>query len=924
MINYKDIYNKKLSAFLHDPIDKPFILMQGIHHEERAKHLADLLLVSLEKVEGPDWIASAMERVLLPKKSSMKAELQVKFLDDPEIKHPLSGQNLDCKDLKSFPLDKIKEVVEQSASELAVPNPEKQFLNLWRNYLEKIIQKSPSKIKKYWSVIPADTRIPDHSIFEHLRITSACFNAMSDRENNILRHNLSFLLCSIGPVQSFIATARKLQDLWMGSFILSYLTWTGIKVVVQKYGPDAVIFPDLYKQPLVDHWLEKEKGVMTIGYKEGDLVLPSLPNRFLVIVPNDRVSEFGNAVESEIKKTFITKGFEALHNLKAGSKGQLMDLEIDEKQFEKHLNQFLNVYWVAVPWPQSGDEKADWLAALDTFSSYLAPKRIVNIKKALQFFADKGEYPPNIGTAYELLYGFTEQALGSRKNIRNFVQVLEEGQKCSLCGERRAFIKESASIRGYRKGLMAEKEFLCGVCMTKRLGKYAFPDIFSSDLEIEFPSISEVAVSDLKLHLIQNDPDNYARYIGLCRDLFGEDVAHKTDLLPMVYTRTAYQGDNIGGEFLIDDFLTEKNLKHALGKSSKEELLADEKKSLESLQKELKKITLTYFVPSSYYAVIMLDGDNMGKWLKGDFSPSIAQVFHSRVWENLPENYKHEIVNVCHEQKRPMSPAIHGAISTALRHYSLTLVRRIVEKDHLGKLTYAGGDDVLALVNLRDLFSVMVKLRAAFSGHIDKDMKVDFIKKVSGFVDVGDELVMTMGPRATASMGVVIAHYKMPFSLVLDKVREMEKKAKEEKDKDAFAISLMKHSGEINEGVAKWKYKDNTRPEGTIATLKKLSGWIRNESISNKFIYSIRDEFSRLCNKKGIINVSSGIFKSEIHRLLQRSSKKADDEFKKKIYLHSWELYELFMDIGSSLEWFLTLLETSNFLAREVKEVKKP
>ena len=204
-----------------------------------------------------------------------------------------------------------------------------------------------------------------------------------------------------------------------------------------------------------------------------------------------------------------------------------------------------------------------------------------------------------------------------------------------------------------------------------------------------------------------------------------------------------------------------------------------------------------------------------------------------------------------------MSPAIHGAISAALRDYSLSLVKRIVEEHHLGKLIYAGGDDVLALVNLRDLFSVMVELRGAFSGHIDRSMNVDFTEEVSGFVDMGEDLIMTMGPTATASAGVVIAHYKMPFALVLDKVRDMGKKAKKLEDKDAFAISLMKHSGEVSEGVAKWKYEDNNYPGGTVAILEKLADWIRTDWISNKFIYSFQDEFLRLADSNGIVNVTS-------------------------------------------------------------------
>jgi len=916
------IFSKKLSAFLHDPIDKPYILMQGEGHEERAAYLADLMQVSIEKSEGSDWIASAMERVLLPGGSSRNKKLQTKFLDAPEIKHPLSGKDLECGKLKGCQLDAIKENVEKSARELAVDNTEKQFLNLWRNYIETIKKNSSPEIRKYWSVIPADTRIPDHSIFEHLRITSACHNAMADRENKMLRHNLSFFLCSIGPVQSFISTARKLQDLWMGSFILSYLTWAGMKVVVQKYGPDAVIFPDLYKQPLVDHWLKNEKGIEPVDSMENHIALPTFPNRFLAIVPNDSVSELGDTIEHKIKNTFIAKGIEAVHNLKNGSKGKLLNFSIDETQLREHLSNFLDVYWVAVPWPQAVKGKSDWQSALDTFSGYLDSKNVNNAKKALQFFSEKGEYPPNIGSVYELLYSFTEKALGSRKSIRNFDQIREEGQKCSLCGERRAFKKESQCIRGYKKGLMGEKEFLCGVCLTKRLGKYAFADIFK-DIETEFPSIAEVAVSDFKLDLLQNKSEEFASYVEKCRTLFGKDFAHKTHLLENVKATTNYDGNNIGGEFFIQDFLTGKNLNKALDRDAGDQLPDDIAEKLEKLQNVLKEMTKAAFKPSPYYAVIMMDGDDMGKWLKGDFAPTVDQIFHSRVWENLPASYQEELIHVLDKKKRPMSPAIHSAISAALRNYSLSFAKRIVEDEHLGKLIYAGGDDVLALVNLRDLLSVMKKLRAAFSGHINGDLQVDFKADVSGFVDTGNNLLVTMGPKATASMGVTIAHYKMPFSMVLDKARKMEKMAKEvDKKKNAFAIALMKHSGEIRECAAKWYYEEIDKHGGTIDLIETLAKLIKSDVLSNKFIYSLRDEFLRLSDKKGAININSQIIKEEMKRLILRAQKKKGNKIKEELVAIASDMYELFCNMNWQMESFLTLLETANFLAREVKEVK--
>ena len=43
-------------------------------------------------------------------------------------------------------------------------------------------------------------------------------------------------VCSIGPVQDFIATARKSRDLWFGSWLLSELSATVTSILMRgKY-----------------------------------------------------------------------------------------------------------------------------------------------------------------------------------------------------------------------------------------------------------------------------------------------------------------------------------------------------------------------------------------------------------------------------------------------------------------------------------------------------------------------------------------------------------------------------------------------------------------------------------------------------------------------------------------------------------------
>ena len=62
--------------------------------------------------------------------------------------------------------------------------------------------------------------------------------------------NKSIGIFTIGPVQSFISSAKKTKDFWAGSYLLSYLTWTALKVVIEESNENSVVFPAIDGQPL--------------------------------------------------------------------------------------------------------------------------------------------------------------------------------------------------------------------------------------------------------------------------------------------------------------------------------------------------------------------------------------------------------------------------------------------------------------------------------------------------------------------------------------------------------------------------------------------------------------------------------------------------------------------------------------------------
>ena len=53
----------------------------------------------------------------------------------------------------------------------------------------------------------------------------------------------NLLIISLGPIQDFIAAARRCRDLWFGSWILSDLSKTVARTIAEKLDRNALVFP---------------------------------------------------------------------------------------------------------------------------------------------------------------------------------------------------------------------------------------------------------------------------------------------------------------------------------------------------------------------------------------------------------------------------------------------------------------------------------------------------------------------------------------------------------------------------------------------------------------------------------------------------------------------------------------------------------
>ncbi len=454
-----------------------------------------------------------------------------------------------------------------------------------------------------------------------------------------------------------------------------------------------------------------------------------------------------------------------------------------------------------------------------------------------------------------------------------------------------------------------------------------------------------VATAAFKLRVIENFSQNdllvsVKNYVEIIKHIAGDRWCGTP--IPMVIKAcrddiskefARLEGDWLYEEaFDNEDALLEEN--KSIGSSDLKKLIMEAKKRQKSLFEVIDKIdrdkedAKKIGRPSTYYAVLLMDGDNMGRWLSGESAPNIDDVLHPTVKNNLIEdNHWQSLL----KQKRPLNPSLHLATSKALRDFSLKVAREIVEKDHLGKLVYAGGDDVLAFVNLRDLADVMRKLRAYFSGSLISNREtnkvdIDFGEGGTGFVPVdgdGDPIninsqkpikgfILSMGTNATASMGVVIAHHSSNLSQVLDEVRKCEKEAKKLKEKNAFCIALDKRSGGTEYVKARWYYSLGSKSIfESIPLLQQWADSFYNDYISPRFVYSFRTE------TKGLEELPEEGIKLELIRIATRHRDKKRGNLNENNLNDLLEGLVILHRNGHSLEEIGAFLSLCAFLGRE-------
>ena len=199
-----DFREDLLLAWLHDPFDKA-LTVQG--HESRARRYASAALgenVSRRRLRRlaaqADVFAAVAERVPLPT-AGPDGLRAVGPEDGLRIVHPCSGAPADLRPCSLDP-DRAAAVIGKLVGGLS--GPRERFLAIWRLLPDAVAVEFGDDMAR----LPADTRIPDHTLFQNTDITAGLY-ASGAQDGKA-----AFLSFTLGPVQPFIGAARSVRDLW--------------------------------------------------------------------------------------------------------------------------------------------------------------------------------------------------------------------------------------------------------------------------------------------------------------------------------------------------------------------------------------------------------------------------------------------------------------------------------------------------------------------------------------------------------------------------------------------------------------------------------------------------------------------------------------------------------------------------------------
>lgn len=1006
------LWQTKLHARLHDPAEKALVLLrdpagheggsaQVLHRLLGYQRIAaanidpdntDALHGALFKkgiptaiyntVRRADWWAAAADRPQWPLQEITVSTTagqpltlkiadwaQVRWTKKPVLIHPLTGTEFnlgdyggladtDLDDLKSRSFEHFAGLVQPGSKADGEVDWFRTLLAFWRFGQSLREDNDNGTLGLLWPLLPADTRVPDHSIWDHLDLTSAFAGAFAADPDG----EAALLTVALGPVQSFIEAARSTSDLWAGSHLLARLAWQAMKPVCLALGPDAILFPRLRGVPQVDVWLRDECGLPAALFDECEwthsatdanpLFSAALPNRFVAIVPRSMATQLAQQIEQAVRGWLLAQGNDAMDRLlKAAGLDQAGEQHC-HRQMREQLAGFPEVHWAVVPFslikPRNAERQTDldtsalsaamapfFGVASDQPSGFLASPAWKVLQKELQWDDNTTFFAPNPGALYAAVHDLAERALAAAKAVRPFAPSSQQGWRCSLTGETEWLTTDPAQLQtSYRQqtdtlwARIAQRrpawakpgEHLGALPALKRL----WPTMFADEVGRAVGSITSAGaqrfVVSTHTMALAHQLDRWLAAGAPGADKLREALANKP-AEPVALPRKLALDHGQHPAFDLAKRLPA--LLDAQDDLDDREPAAAQARALTQLIKNTLGSAGTGPARiETYYSLLLMDGDHMGAWLAGGDAHAISyrESFHPQVRAGFDAHaLRQPLLRAYAQQKRALSPNRHLAISGALNDFSLIVARQVIEGEHLGRLIYAGGDDVMAMLPVADLLPAMQRLSVAYAGH-DPDHSAgdrEGLALKNGFAlldspRTGRRLMRMMGDRATASCGAVVAHHQAPLAAVLRELRLAEKRAKGEGGRDAFSLTLIKRSGGALFVTAKWGEP--------VALLTALRTFLAAEGVSRRAVFNTLDWLKDLPPDQP--EMLTALLAYQLSRQSDEAAIKKHDVPTLARRLSDLAFNEQQRHPGADpRQWLRNFLSAAEFLARETRRI---
>lgn len=399
------------------------------------------------------------------------------------------------------------------------------------------------------------------------------------------------VIFSIGPVQTFIASARRSRDLWSGSWLLSELAKACAKSLNDLGDTKAqLIFPHVDKSNQAD--LE-ENSDFSVG------------NKVQAVLTVDSVDELRSIIDNakkSVKKRFIKEASNALSRLPKDKH------YLRETIWNSQLDDYLEIQ---TAWARFGDDNS-YHDAAQKASQTLASRKATRDFSPTRTISEK-----DFITSLVQLDDARKTTDKNLNVIKQPYQDLFMLPKSSLDGMRETVLKESGLQKNslQRKLSLSKSEQLDTVGVIKRLG-------FEKKAE-QFTPFTRITAHAWIEEIAQKEPDTLNRLKDTYRELCRLGVASGVTGNNKVYQDFAYDAQLLYPSRLE---VTLKEYQNSDDKEAKE--IVD---NLKILKKTLAPLFQSYGEPYRYGVLLLADGDRMGELL----DKAKTQVQHQEITQAL-------------------------------------------------------------------------------------------------------------------------------------------------------------------------------------------------------------------------------------------------------------------------------------------------